>query len=73
MLKKCVYALLGASLVLCGGLILVPDNASAQNISVTDYQVPVSAADRLLIDFSMNHATTAVSYTHLTLPTILLV
>lgn len=29
---------------------------SAQNISVTDYQVPVSTADRLFVDFSMNHA-----------------
>ena len=58
MLKKCVYVLLGASLVLFGGLILVANNAFAQNVSVTDYEVPVSAADRLLIDFAMNHATT---------------
>jgi hypothetical protein len=55
MLKKCVYALLGATLVLFGEFI--SSNVSAQNVSVTDYQVPVSAADRLLIDFSMNHAT----------------
>jgi hypothetical protein len=54
MLKKCVYALLGATLMLFGEFI--SSNVSAQNVSVTDYQVPVSAADRLLIDFSMNHA-----------------
>ena len=57
MLKKCVYVFLGATLVLFGGFIAV-SNVSAQNVSVTDYQVPVSTADRLLIDFSMNHATT---------------
>ena len=57
MLKKCVYVFLGATLVLFGGFISV-SNVSAQNVSVTDYQVPVSTADRLLIDFSMNHATT---------------
>ena len=56
MLKKCVYVFLGATLVLFGGFISV-SNVSAQNVSVTDYQVPVSTADRLLIDFSMNHAT----------------
>lgn len=56
MLKKCVYAFLGISLVLFGAT-LVPSDVSAQEVSVTDYQVPVSAADRLLIDFSMNHAT----------------
>ena len=63
MLNKYAYALLGVSLVLFGGLILVTGNASAQNVSVTDYQVPVSAADRLLIDFSMNHATTGSTAT----------
>ena len=56
MLKKCVYVFLAATLVLFGGFISV-SNVSAQNVSVTDYQVPVSTADRLLIDFSMNHAT----------------
>ena len=55
MLKQRVYVLLAAVLVLFGGFI--SKNVSAQNVSVTDYQVPVSAADRLLIDFSMNHAT----------------
>ena len=55
MLKQRVYVLLAAVLVLFGGFI--SKNISAQNVSVTDYQVPVSAADRLLIDFSMNHAT----------------
>ena len=56
MLKQRVYVLLAAVLVLFGGFISV-SNVSAQNVSVTDYEVPVSAADRLLIDFSMNHAT----------------
>ncbi len=56
MVKKCVYTLLGISLVLFGTT-LVTSDVSAQEVSVTDYQVPVSAADRLLIDFSMNHAT----------------
>ena len=55
MLKQRVYVLLAAVLVLFGGFI--SSNVSAQNVSVTDYEVPVSAADRLLIDFSMNHAT----------------
>ena len=55
MLKQRVYVLLAAVLVLFGGFI--SSNVFAQNVSVTDYQVPVSAADRLLIDFSMNHAT----------------
>ena len=55
MLKQRVYVLLAAVFVLFGGFI--SSNVSAQNVSVTDYQVPVSAADRLLIDFSMNHAT----------------
>ena len=36
----------------------VASNVSAQNVSVTDYEVPVSAADRLFVDFSMNHAAT---------------
>ena len=55
MLKQPVYVLLAAVLVLFGGVI--SSNVSAQNVSVTDYEVPVSAADRLLIDFAMNHAT----------------
>ena len=55
MLKQLVYVLLAAVLVLFGGVI--SSNVSAQNVSVTDYEVPVSAADRLLIDFAMNHAT----------------
>ena len=63
MLKKCVYALFGITLVLFGGSTLVTSNVSAQEVSVTDYQVPVSAADRLLIDFSMNHATTGADAT----------
>ena len=42
---------------------LVTSNVSAQKISVTDYQVPVSAADRLFIDFSMNHAATGSTTT----------
>lgn len=63
MLKRWAYALLGASLVLVGGLILVASNVSAQEVSVTDYEVPVSAADRLLIDFAMNHATSGSTAT----------
>ena len=63
MLKKRMYAILAASLVLFGGVPLTTNNASAQDVSVTDYQVPVSAADRLLIDFSMNHATTGSAAT----------
>ena len=55
MLKQRVYVLLAAVFVLFGGFI--SSNVSAQNVSVTDYEVPVSAADRLLIDFAMNHAT----------------
>ncbi len=42
---------------------LVASNVSAQKISVTDYQVPVSTADRLFIDFSMNHAATGSTIT----------
>ena len=63
MLKKCVYVLLGASLALLGGLIPITSSVFAQNVSVTDYEVPVSAADRLLIDFSMNHATSGSTAT----------
>lgn len=63
MLKKRVYVLLGISLLLFAGLVFVASNVSAQEVSVTDYQVPVSAADRLLIDFSMNHATTGSTAT----------
>lgn len=57
MLKKWMYVLLKTSLVLFGGVILVASNVFAQEVSVTDYQVPVSTADRLLVDFSMNHVT----------------
>lgn len=57
MLKKCVYTLLGVSLLLFAGITLVTSNVSAQEVSVTDYQVPISTADRLLIDFALNHAT----------------
>ncbi|MBI1924293.1 hypothetical protein HYR99_08575 [Candidatus Poribacteria bacterium] len=42
-----------------GGLvlsILVFSSVSAQNVSITDYQVPVSTADQLIIDFSANYA-----------------
>ncbi len=56
MLKRCAYVLLGVSLALLGGFSLIVSNVSAQEVSVTDYEVPISAADRLLIDFSMNHA-----------------
>ena len=56
-MKRWAYALSGALLVLFGGLTLIASNVSAQEVSVTDYEVPVSAADRLLIDFSMNHTT----------------
>ena len=62
-MKTRVYVLLGVFLVLFGELILVVNNVSAQGVSVTDYEVPVSAADRLLIDFSMNHATTGSTAT----------
>ena len=63
MLKRCAYVLLGISLALLGGLSLIVSNVSAQEVSVTDYEVPVSAADRLLIDFSMNHATSGSTAT----------
>ena len=63
MLKTRVCVLLGVFLVLFGEVILVVNNVSAQEVSVTDYEVPVSAADRLLIDFSMNHATTGSTAT----------
>lgn len=59
MLKKNVYVLLlGILLAFFGGLNLVTSNVSAQEVSVTDYEVPISSADRFLIDFSLNHATT---------------
>ena len=58
MLSKCVCVLMVVSLTLILGLIPIAGNVSAQEVSVSDYEVPVSAADRLLIDFSMNHATT---------------
>ena len=63
MLKRWAYALSGALLVLFGGLTLIASNVSAQEVSVTDYEVPVSAADRLLIDFSMNHTTSGSTAT----------
>ena len=37
-------------------LLLFVGGVSAQNASVSDYQVPVSSADRFFIDFSANHA-----------------
>ena len=55
-MKNGTYFRVVLSLLLSGGLIL--GGTSAQEVSVTDYEVPVSSADRLLIDFSMNHATT---------------
>ncbi len=63
MFKEYMCVLLGVSFILFGGLIFFTSNVSAQEVSVTDYQVPVSAADRLLIDFSMNHATTGSTAT----------
>ena len=63
MLKNWMAVLLGTSLVLFSGFILVASNALAQEVSVTDYQVPVSTADRLLIDFSMNHVMTGSTAT----------
>lgn len=45
------------SLVLGIVLALAANNVSAQNVSVTDYKVPVSSAERFIIDFSANHAT----------------
>lgn len=62
MLRKCgIY--LGASLAVFVGFMLIANNGFAQNVSVTDYEVPVSSADRLLIDFSMNHATSGSTAT----------
>ena len=63
MLRKYAYALLTVSLALFGGLMFVANNAFAQNVSVTDYEIPVSAADRLLVDFAMNHATSGSTAT----------
>ena len=63
MLKRWACALLGASLILFGGLSLIVSKVSAQEVSVTDYEVPVSAADRLLVDFAMNHATSGSTAT----------
>ena len=63
MLGKYAYALLTVSLALFGGLMFVANNAFAQNVSVTDYEIPVSAADRLLVDFAMNHATSGSTAT----------
>ena len=42
---------------------LAAGNASAQKVSIADYQVPVSTADRLFVDFSMNHAATGSAIT----------
>lgn len=56
-MKQYVCSVLGVFLILFGGLIVIPGNVFAQEVSVTDYQVPVSTADRLLIDFALNHAT----------------
>jgi hypothetical protein len=39
------------------GAILWQASAAAQNVSVTDYQWPVSSAARLLVDVTANHAT----------------
>ncbi len=50
-------------LIISAIAILVTWDVSAQKISVTDYQVPVSAADRLFVDFSMNHAATGSTTT----------
>ena len=63
MLKNWTSILLGTLLVLFSGFILVANSALAQEVSVTDYQVPVSTADRLLIDFSMNHVMTGSTAT----------
>ena len=54
-MEKWYYSHAVLSLLLFGAFIL--GNGFAQEVSVTDYEVPVSSADRLLIDFSMNHAT----------------
>ena len=62
MLRKCVICL-GISLALVVGFMFVANNVFAQNVSVTDYEVPVSAADRLLVDFAMNHATSGSTAT----------
>lgn len=62
MLRKCVVCL-GVSLALVVALMFVANNVFGQNVSVTDYEVPVSAADRLLVDFSMNHATSGSTAT----------
>ncbi|MDE0297569.1 MAG: hypothetical protein OXN17_02940 [Candidatus Poribacteria bacterium] len=55
-MKNGTYFRVVLSLVVVGVFIL--GNGFAQEVSVTDYEVPVSSADRLLVDFSMNHATT---------------
>ena len=47
----------GTEIIVLFILIFVAGNVSAQNVSVTDYEVPVSSADRLLVDFSGDHAT----------------
>ena len=62
MLRKCVVCL-EISLALVVGFMFVANNAFAQNVSVIDYEVPVSAADRLLVDFAMNHATSGSTTT----------
>ncbi len=55
-MKNGTYFRMVLSLVVFGVFIL--GNGFAQEVSITDYEVPVSSADRLLVDFSMNHATT---------------
>ncbi len=42
---------------------LAVSGVSAQRVSISDYQVPVSTADRLFIDFSVNHAATGSTIT----------
>jgi len=49
-LKAAAGSVLAASALLAGA-------ATAQNVSVTDYDVPVSKAERLLVDLTANHAT----------------
>lgn len=41
----------------CAVSLGVYQRAAAQNVSVSDYDVPVSSADRLIIDFAGTHAT----------------
>ena len=44
----------------CGVVALgtaIAANAFAQNVSITDYKVPESRAERMLVDLAANHAT----------------